>query len=208
MSRFVRIVPILGLLLFALLVVAYLGTLRARPTSQYEGTPLHGTATDFSLVDQQGASTSLSALRGHIVVLTFLDTQCHDVCPQTAGQLRAAYRELGSQASSVVFLAVNVNLDANAQSDVAAATKTWQLTEIPTWHFLRGSPAELQAVWKAYGIAVAGSASDGDLLHTASVYIIDASGEKRWYISDSIAAADQVVTPLNDLIVKHVRQLL
>ncbi len=196
-------------LVLALLITACAGLPLGRRPQQYEGTKLTGAAAGFNLVDQNAASISLSGLKGSIVVLTFMDTQCHDVCPQTAGQFRAAYRALGRSAGSVVFLGVNVNLDANAQSDVIAATDEWQLTEIPSWHFLRGAPADLQAVWKAYGIAVSRPSAGGDLIHTTSVYIIDQTGEKRWYISISNdPTAIQASAPLSDLIVKHVRAVL
>ena len=62
---------------------------RPQATS-YEGTELAGSAPDFQLLDRNGASVALSNFLGNMVVLTFLDSRCTDVCPLTALHLRLA----------------------------------------------------------------------------------------------------------------------
>lgn len=59
------------------------------------------TLTDFSvrpflLADQLGTTMSLSSPRGRLVVLTFLDTNCPDICPVTPGRFGIAGRRLGA----------------------------------------------------------------------------------------------------------------
>ena len=39
---------------------------------------------DFTLRDQDGRTVSLRALRGQVVVLTFMYSTCQDTCPVTA----------------------------------------------------------------------------------------------------------------------------
>ncbi len=175
----------------------------------YAGTKLDGAAPDFRLTDQGGEPVSLSALRGKVVILSFLDTKCQDVCPVTAQHLRRAYQSLGKQAESVILLGVNVNADANAVSDVAAATREWQLADVPTWHFLTGSRQELEPIWKAYAILVQPS-NGGELVHTPGTYIIDPAGQERWYISAPLDdnGTGQLAVPLSDLIVSYARSLL
>src|SRR5438046_6410395 len=59
------------------------------------GTDLGATnAPDFTLTDGlSGRAITLSGQRGQIVALTFLYTNCPDVCPLTATQFRAAQTE-------------------------------------------------------------------------------------------------------------------
>ena len=52
-------------------------------------------ALDFSLRDAYGRAVSLSGQRGRVVLLTFLYTQCRDVCPIIADHLNTVLRELG-----------------------------------------------------------------------------------------------------------------
>jgi cytochrome oxidase Cu insertion factor (SCO1/SenC/PrrC family) len=212
-SRWSREALLAGLaLLVTLLTVACTG--RATPTDAagaYDGTALDGPASDFRLVDQHGATVALSDFRGQVVALAFLDTQCKDVCPLTALHLRKAYQALGDQATSVVFLGVNVNVEVNRVADVKATTEKWQLNEVPTWHFMTGSAEELKPVWKAYHILVIPtSAEDQDPVHTPGVYLIDRTEQMRWYISTPFddAGTPQWTPPLSELLVKHIRELL
>jgi protein SCO1 len=193
------------------LVVAVVLYKLANPVIQpYSGTELSGLAPDFRLMDQNGSFVGLSDFRGRVVVLTFFDSRCKDTCPLTAAQLLQTYKQLDqSEASRVVFAAVNVNVLASSISDVLLATQNWHLEQISHWHFLTGSSKELEPVWKDYGIAVQVN-PDSSVVHTSGVYILDALGQKRWYISTSFS--DQGNTgptlPLNELLVNHLHQLL
>ena len=177
---------------------------------EYEGTALDSPAADFRLVDQHGAAISLSEFRGQVVALTFMDSRCKETCPVTAVHLRKANQALGDEAASVVFLGINVNVTANAVTDVEAATQAWRLDEVPTWHFLTGSAAGLESVWKAYAIAVLPAPDGEEIGHTPGVYLIDRTRQVRWYISTPIdeAGSPQGFAPLSDLLVKHIRALL
>ena len=207
-----RIITWITLALSALLIAACAGPPVPTATpDDYEGTALNGPAVDLRLVDQNGATVALSDFRGRVVVLTFFDSQCREVCPLTASHLRAASQALGSDASSVVFLGINVNVEANTVTDVAATTQKWRLNELPTWHFLTGRAEELKPVWDAYGIAVIPASEAGeDLQHTPGIYLIDRTGNKRWYISTPYdeAGQPQWTAPLSELLVKHIRELL
>ncbi len=53
-----------------------------------------GVVPDFALTDHEGERVRVSDLRGKIVLLTFLYTQCPDICPLMADNLNAALLEL------------------------------------------------------------------------------------------------------------------
>jgi cytochrome oxidase Cu insertion factor (SCO1/SenC/PrrC family) len=177
----------------------------------YGGTEISGSAPDFRLVDQNSSLISLSDFSGKIVVLTFMDSECRDTCPITAAQFRETYRQLDqNEASQVVFLGVNVSARASEAADALQATTDWHLEEIPTWHFLTGTPDALEAVWLDYGIAVVPATAAHDLLHTPGVFLIDHLRQKRWYISTSFSDSENPgwVPPLSDLLISHIRELL
>jgi len=200
---------LLGLVIGVVIIIGFAATQRAERLSapDYAGTPLDEPAAGFRLIDQHGATVSLADWRGRVVVLTFFDSQCQETCPMTALELRAASQALGEDVQSVVFAGVNVNAEANQVADVAAATEQWRLDEIPSWHFLTGSPEELQPVWQAYDVAVMPvNEGDGELVHTPGVYLIDPAGYKRWYIS--VPMGEAAFIPLRDLLVQHIQTLL
>jgi len=176
--------------------------------SSYEGTRLgDAAAPGFRMVDQNGVSVALADFLGKVVVLTLLDPDCTDICPIYAYHYRLAYRALGQDAAKVAFVAFNANDEKTAVDDVMAATRKWGVDEIPTWHFLTGTPEALHSVWKAYGMVASGPrkpAKPNEKVHSAANFVIDQAGQRRWYISTNFEGAP----PLSALIVKHVRELL
>lgn len=187
---------------------------RVTETSTYEGTELEGPAPGFRLTDQNGTATALADFRGRVVVLAFMDTRCDETCPLTALELRLANQALGSDASHVAFVGVNVNANFNALGDTAAMTERFQLDEIPSWRFLKGPVKQLRQVWSAYSIEVVPSddPEEEDFNHTPGVYVIDQDSQLRWYVSiplltDGLGAGwDEPA--LNEVLTKNLRSLL
>lgn len=125
---------------------------------------------DFHLVDQDGTPASLSQYRGDVVVLTFMYSTCQDTCPITAQQIRGAMDQLGHD---VPALAVSVD----PQNDSAFHAKRFLLEQHLTdrMRFLLGSRAQLEPIWKAYGIQPQGQGFE----HSAYVLLIDKEGRQR-----------------------------
>ena len=201
-------------LIVALVIVAgaviYFFVWTQATTPSYEGTELSGQAPDFQLMDQNGSQVSLSDFRGKVVVLTFMDSKCQDTCPLTAAHFRETYRQLNqNEVAQVVFLGLNVNVEASAIADVLETTHAWHLDEIPDWHFLTGSLKELTPIWTDYGVSAAHNPDGNSIMHTPGTFLIDPSGQKRWYISTPFASGDRDLTlPLSELILKHIREIL
>ena len=71
-------------------------------------------APEFVLRDQQDQSTSLAQFRGKVVVLTFIDPECTQICPLTTQSMAEALKILGPDAASQVQL---LGIDANPSED-------------------------------------------------------------------------------------------
>ena len=126
---------------------------------------------DFRLRDQDGRPVTLREFRGRVVVLTFMYTTCRDTCPLTATQIRGALDELGRD---VPALAVSVD-PVNDTPERARQFLFKRGLGHDRMRFLLGSRAQLQPIWKAYGIRPQGSAFD----HSAYVLLIDRRGRQR-----------------------------
>jgi protein SCO1 len=160
-------------LLAALLVVAFTRGGDASAGDRWDGSlrPADIPPQDFRLRDQDGRAVSLSDYRGEVVVLTFLYTTCRDTCPLTATQIRGALDDLGRD---VPALAVSVD-PANDTPERARRFLFTRGLAKDRMRFLLGSRAQLQPVWKAYGIRPQGEAFD----HSAYVLLIDRRGRQR-----------------------------
>ncbi len=142
------------------------------------GFPMKGDlAPDFNLVDQFGHPVSLSSLRGHEVVLAFIDSRCASLCPLTANIMYNAKTQLGTPAANQVTL---VAINANPTATSIATVQAWSINHgmLHQWLFLTGTAQQLQAVYHQYGVYVQVDASGNDI-HDASMYVIDAQGHER-----------------------------
>jgi protein SCO1/2 len=134
-------------------------------------------APDFSLQGSNGKELKLSSYRGKVVVLFFGFTHCPQVCPVTLGTLTQAHRKLGAAASDVqvVYITVDPERDATEQM------KKYLGTFDPTFLGGTGTPEQLSAVRKDYGV-FAEKKIEGNsysVAHSSFVYLIDRHGSLR-----------------------------
>lgn len=155
------------------------------------GFPMTGNlAPEFQLTDQFGHSFTLSSLRGHEVVLAFIDARCKTLCPLTAQIMYYAKEQLGASAASQIDLvAVNANPTATSVTEV----QSWSIQHgmLHQWIFVTGTVQQLNAVYHQYNVYV--QVSSNQLVeHDPITFIIDASGHERLYFEtlDSNAQAD------------------
>jgi len=137
-------------------------------------------APDFTLTDQHGATLSLRSLRGHVVVLGFMDPHCTDICPIVSRELIDAAQRLGTTARNVDFVSINVNQYHRSVADMTSFSAAHGLSSISTWHFVTGPTAALRAAWHDYGVAVIAPNPNADIIHTSVIYFIDAKGVERY----------------------------
>lgn len=163
--------------------VRYLTTTRASATTNPVNMPLGGfpmtgaLAPDFTLTDQFNRQLTLSSLRGHEVVLAFIDSRCKTLCPLTSNIMYSAKAQLSPAAASQVDLvAVNANPDATS----VATVQSWSIAHgmLHQWSFLTGTSAQLWAVYHAYNVYVQTDAN-GNAEHEPITIIIDAQGHER-----------------------------
>lgn len=150
---------------------------------------LHNTpAPAVRLPDQDGRMTTLAGLRGHTVLLTFLDSRCTNLCPIEGSQLAAVQRRLpAGRRPELVVVSVN---PADTRATVAKFVRQAGWTQ--PWRWLLGSRRTLAPVWRAYHIGVRlrhGQAVQtgqttirvaGDVVHTIALYVIDPKGRERY----------------------------
>jgi protein SCO1 len=132
-------------------------------------------APSFSLPDQAGRRFSLASLRGRPVILTFMDSRCHQECPLEGRAIAAALRMTPvSQRPAIV--AVSVNPWEDTRRSARRAIRRFGLAAFD-WRWLLGSRARLEPVWHKYRIEV--RRATGDIEHTDALYLIDSHGFER-----------------------------
>ena len=93
-----------------------------------------------------------------MVVLTFLYTNCPDVCPIVTSRLREVDELLRSDGRAAQFLAVSVDPDGDTIESARDYLDKWTLSD--DWQFLVGERSDLEGVWKDYYVDPAVSSHD------------------------------------------------
>jgi protein SCO1/2 len=192
----VKLVRLLAALGLAALALAGSGSAQrpsfVGPVLQHPAPP-----PDFTLRDQSNRSVHLRALRGKVVLLTFLYTHCPDVCPVTAGNLNTALHRLGAKRSHVAVLAVSVDPVGDTHASVMKFIRQHRL--LPQFHYLTGRQAELERVWRTYDVKAVRNKDDGGVDHTLYTLLVDRGGTAR-VLFDSTAQPGAIAHDVRQLL--------
>lgn len=134
-----------------------------------------------------GRRLDTRSLLGHPYAVTFLYTQCPDVCPIIGAELQQALADLGAQAGRVAVVAVSVD----PAHDSPAAIRSWlkEHHEPRNFHYLVAPRRVLTPVWKSY-FAAPQVPDDPESSHTAAIWFVDARGRRK-----AVFSAGSSVTP-------------
>jgi protein SCO1/2 len=136
---------------------------------------------DFTLTGLDGKPVKLSELRnGKQAALVFFGyTHCTDVCPATMSDYRKVKAQLGSQAGQVLFLFITVD----PERDTPQVTGQYAANFDPAFVGLSGSRADLEPVWKTFGVYQAQQPADSsgnyDVEHSSTIYALGPQGDVR-----------------------------
>ena len=146
--------------------------------------------TDFSLPTANNEAFRLSDQQGKIVLLFFGYTSCPDVCPVTLATFKQVYEKLGDDAQKVRFVMITADPERDTPDKVAEYAARFNSEFIG----LSGDITKLEVIWKELGVFVekqdSGSAAGYLVSHTASVYVLDQSGDLIMTFPYGISAID------------------
>lgn len=128
-------------------------------------------APEIKLIDHNGESFRMSEQRGRVVLLYFGYVNCPNECPLTMAHLKLALESIGDRARDVQVIMVSTD----PVRDTPQALKDFMEHFNPSFLGLTGTPAELQKVWKEFGVTV----EAGGETHSTYLYMIDPAGNVR-----------------------------
>ena len=150
-------------------------------------------APAFNLDGSNGGKLSLGDQLGKVVIVEFGYTYCQEVCPITLAHLTEAYKKLGSAASGVQLIYVTVDPARDSPERLREHLAAFN----PGFLGATGSPDELQAVQKAYGVVAKQVVSPNPALgyavdHSSSLFLVDRQGKLRGLVPFG--------TPVDDIV--------
>ncbi len=144
----------------------------------------------FALRDYTGALVRSQDLRGKVVLLTFLDSQCTDACPVIARQIALTFGRLDAEERKRV-VPVAISVDPAEDTPRSIRSFLGRQRAIGKLRYLVGSEHGLRRLWKQFGI-LSSLESGKDTLHSAPVRLYDGTGT---WVATQHAGAD--LTPAN-----------
>jgi protein SCO1/2 len=149
-------------------------------------------APPLQLRNYLGRRVNIDQYRGKVVLVTFLYTNCPDVCPLITANLHAALGLMGPQeAKKVQIIAVSVDPHGDTPKAVGAFLARHEMTG--RMQYLIGSAHELARVWKAWGV---GSEKDAEqpqfINHSGLIYGLDPAGKQLTIYAANFKPSDIV----------------
>ncbi len=135
---------------------------------------------EVTLQRADGRTFAAADTRGRISLFFFGYTNCPDVCPTTALEMRQVREELGARAKDVDMYFVTVDPD----RDTPERLKAYLALFDPSLVGLTGTSDELQRLMDGLGVVAARrdvpeSKQIYYMDHTAAVYLVDREGKAR-----------------------------
>jgi protein SCO1/2 len=162
--------------------------------------------SDATLVDQNGAPSSLAAYRGHRVAMTFIYTRCPlpDFCPMMDRNFAAVQKTVASTPALTDVRLITVTID--PAFDTPAVLKTYSVrrgADPKIWSFLTGDPAEVNRFGSQLGVYVEHNPQSAiDITHNLRTVVIDPDGRlvkvhngNSWTPSELVADLRAIAAP-------------
>lgn len=130
-------------------------------------------APDFTLINQDGKAISISKLKGQNILLTFAFAHCSTICPVLVKNSMQAHSSL--KENSTELLIVTLDPWRDTLSSLPTMAKKWNLGLHQ--HVLSGSIKEVEAVIASYGVITQRNTKNGDVVHPALTFVINAEGK-------------------------------
>lgn len=151
----------------------------ASPLSPAPPLPPIRQAPELVLLDLDGGEIRLSALRGRVVLVSFIYTSCTTACPLLMRRMALLQERLARDAGGreVVFLSATVDPERDDAAVLRAYARRFG-ADASRWSFLRHDPVRLRAAlvpWDEW----TRRAPDGEIDHPARLHLVDRRGLVR-----------------------------
>lgn len=138
---------------------------------------------DFRLVDQEGDILRLSQFRNRVVMLTAVYARCGATCPLILEQTRRALAQLSeTEKQHLTVLAITLDPAHDTPETLRHHLRRLGFTT-PPFHFLTGSPPEVEAVLDRLGFSREVDPETGVIRHANLFLLIDKQGRLAYRFS-------------------------
>lgn len=169
------------------IVVSLWGCVGERPARQddahvippSEGAPAGASVFDLELplIDHEGTELTLAGLGGHVMLAAMVYTSCTSVCVLVTEEMKAIERQLSGADDGVRFVLFSLDpgRDTPAAMRQFAATQRLDTTR---WRMVAASDDGVRDLAAVLGVKYRAD-EDGEIAHSAMIFVIDREGVVR-----------------------------
>lgn len=152
---------------------------------------LQRAAPPIRLRDADGALVDTDTLAGTPYAVTFIFSECPDVCPLIAQELKLALEQIDAREGAEDVEVLMVSVDPRGDTP-EAARRFLERNRLPAnMRFLVGSQAELSPVWSDYFVGPQDPDRRAVSTHSAAIWLVDGTGAWRGRYSAGIPVAPE-----------------
>ena len=136
--------------------------------------PDHGVLPDFELTERSEKTISLEDLHGYIWIADFIFTSCAGVCPMMTAHMAKLQADLPIKKGIKL-----VSISVDPERDTPEVLNSYVSHFHPRLIGLTGTPAEIEAATRAYGVFFERSENSdgGEIQHTSNTFLIGPDGQ-------------------------------
>lgn len=153
----------------------------------------------FTLTDQNNRRVALTDFRGRVAIVTFLFTNCTDVCP-VLPQILARVDQLltGAEKAKLVYVGISIDPRRDTPERLREFIKSHGL-DASRWTLLTGSVKDLTQAANDYGVVVRPDPRM-DFVHNTVFVLIDAKGRLRTEFHGLATPTDEIAKAARTLL--------
>ena len=160
-------------------------------------------AYNFSLLNMDNTTLTLDELKGSLVLLGFIYTNCPDVCGVITQHFVYIQKRLKQHIDKDLVLAF---ITTDPKRDTPARLEAYTKGYEGRWRFMTGNKSELERVWEEYHVAVVeGEATSGLVYHSFMVALIDSNSMVRYRYIGVVDPEDVIVRDIENLLLADSR---
>ncbi len=132
--------------------------------------------TPLTLRDQTGQVFTLTALRGHPVIVSMIYASCQSACPMTVETIKRIRTMVTARTRHPAPRVVLVSFDpARDTVQQLAMMASMHHVSAPIWRFVRPEQGDVRAFAATLGVSWR-TRSSGDISHNVEIVLLDADG--------------------------------
>ena len=152
----------------------------------------------FELVDQAGVVVKSEALRGRVLVVSFVFTTCAEACPLITAQLARTQSRVRSEKLDGRVRFVSITLDpATDRPEVLRRYANAYGLDLASWHLLTGAADDVGRVVRAFGLS---ATARERIVHGSLVVLVDEKGRIAERRTDLELDPDRLLGSLRKLL--------